>query len=248
MIKYAIIFVFILMLAHTVQGASININIAEELNGELKVILEAENNVVSFTNDMNNVGSVSYYARSRIDVFNEDNIIFTGWGNQHLIVPGEIKASELYWYASNTTNITARTRMYYGGEVIEKMIDLPDSIDSDTEDVFKIRAVRTFDNKIRFFVKANQEVSDVIVMPHNYPPGWIIEQASIGSVNDAFKEVNLYYEFPELVEMDIDLIIVSNDGKYYSNERITVREQSGVPLYIGFILDFFDVKLSSVLG
>jgi len=244
-----ILFGLIILFAVPVQGALIGVNIAEKLDGDLKVMVDSENSVMKITNDFQNSGSVTYNARARLDVFDGENIVFTGWSQESIMKPGDIKDYTLYWVEEDTEDLTARLRMYFGNEISEMEIEIPPMNDVDSEDAFEVTRVRTFDDTISFYVKSKKDIDNVIIIPENYPLGWIIEQTEIESIeSNQFQYTTIDFSTPEYSDIEIDIVIVSKDGTYYSRENIMIKKESGLALQINQFMDSITIGFRSIFG
>ena len=61
-----------------------------------------------------NPGSVGYTARIRLDIFDQDDLIFTGWSDEKHFFPGNRGVYDLYWYPSGLEGkFKASIRIYF---------------------------------------------------------------------------------------------------------------------------------------
>lgn len=157
MVKFLIIsLIIVLLVAACLANASeLEVNVNELIQGQIKYAYKNEN-IFKISSEIYNSGSVGYKARSRIDIFDKDNIIFTGWSREKPLVPGEQKDFNIYWCQPNTSgNFIVRLRFYYGGEMYEKNITFEISTQIQ-EDIFEIYNFRTYDDYIRFDIKSKK--------------------------------------------------------------------------------------------
>ncbi|MBU0530623.1 MAG: hypothetical protein KKC05_03025 [Nanoarchaeota archaeon] len=245
--KYIIILCF-LLLAVPVHAAMVGVNIAEKIDGNMKTMINAENNVMKTTVDLQNTGSITYNSRARLDIFDGERIIFTGWSKENVVKPGSFKDYPLFWI-KNDGNLSARLRVYYGEEIKEKMIEIPQLDDITSEDVFEISNVRTYDDRITLFIRSKENVDNMIIIPNNYPLSWIVEQNDVGRINaNEFKQVTIGYSTPEYSQININLITVSEDGRYQSAHEVLLQRESGISFYVNPFFDWVSISFRSVFG
>ena len=154
-------------------------------------------------------------------------------------MPGDKKNFDIYWYANDIGEYFAKLKVYYGNEIREyKKFEFLISNSIESEDIFEIKDLRTYDNYIIFDVKSKEEVKDVIITPNRYTSGWIFEQKKIDKINkDGSKLVILPY-YPTLwTPANVTLAIASNNGKYYSEKTIEMKKNEGLVWLFFYIVD-----------
>ena len=200
-------------------------------------------NIVEFNVESYNTGTIGYKSRTSIDIFNENGIVFKGWGKENTLMPGGRENSEIYWYTNSTGNFTVRVRIYYGNEIMEKNFSIEKNVSSDSENVFEIRNFRTYDDFVVFDVIPKNDVENVVFIPSNFPLGWIFEQTKIDSIRDGnTKTVSIIYKPSVWYERDIYLEIASDNGKYYTGEFFKLKKETGIKRLLHSIID--RIKLS----
>src|SRR4030042_3575856 len=102
-------------------------------------------NMIKFDVEVYNTGTVGYLSRVKVDVFDKTVDIFTGWGMKNTLMPGDRKNSEIYWYSNSTGNFTARVRIYYEDEILEKEFDIEKNTSSVSDSIFEIKNFRVYD-------------------------------------------------------------------------------------------------------
>jgi len=241
--KYLWFLLILIFFITSVNAATIGVNIAESLKGNLKSTVEAQDSIMVVASDFQNIGSVTYNERSRLDIFEGDNIIFTSWSPEMIVKPGEFESNKLYWAKTHEGNFSARLRIYYGGEIEEKEIKVPEMDVFVPGDNFQIYVPRVYGNTLRIFVKSKTDVKNLIVLPVSYPLGWIVEQEEAGPMEaNQLKEVNIDFSAPEFRETGLELILMSSDGGYYTTEQISLKRESGFSMYLNMFLDWLVLK------
>ena len=205
------------------EGSLTDINYKEEIKNEVfKVIFKFVNG-----------GSVAYKVRGRLDVFNQiGELVFTGWSKEVDFCPGTDKTFELYWYPVNMTgNFTGRIRVYYGNEILENSsIKFKIKGVKKPEKALEIFNVKVYDDVIEVDVRSKKNLTDLLVIPSEYPLGWIFEQGRIESIKkDETKRISINYE-PALWTSDrnTSLYLVTEDGKYFGHETFILEKENGL--------------------
>jgi hypothetical protein len=158
----------------------IEVEIPKSLEGNFTSFsYDSSKDILKFWFEFYNSGSTAYRTRIRLDVFNDSKIVFTGWSDEKVLMPGDRKNFEIYWYTNSTGNFSARVRAYFGNEIFERRISLEKKNSFSPEDVFEIKNFRTYDDFIVFDIKAKRNAKDVVILPSDFPLGWIFEQKKI---------------------------------------------------------------------
>jgi hypothetical protein len=190
-----------------------------------------------------NSGSTGYEARTKLDIFDKDNLIFSGWSYEKDFFPGNRKFYELYWYPANVSGkFKASIAIYFANEINKsKQINFEvKTTKKSPENIFEILNFRTYDDEVVFLLRANKTVENIIFVPSNYPSGWIFEQNKINKLgNGEIKIINLKYEPTLWKESDVTISIFTEDGKYYTSKSFTLKRETSFCRYIqGIINDF----------
>lgn len=206
----------------------LDVNINEEIKG--KIIYESPNvskNVVSFQTEFNNIGSTAYTARARVFIYNNSKLIFNGWSNEEKLMPGDKKAFKIYW-SGQPGNYEYKLRFYFGNEIIESnKTEIKINEILEQEDIFEVKNFRTYENYIVFDLLSKKDVKNVIIIPYNYPLGWIFEQKKLESVN-YLKTVKINF-YPTIWKpTKITLAILTEDGKYFSEKTLEMKKEEGI--------------------
>ena len=227
----------------------IKVHIAEVLGGNVSSLAynqTLDTNLFKVTTEFYNTGSVGYNARSRLDIFSQSNLIYTGWSKESSLIPGTRSSYDIYWYEPNTTgDFSAKLRIYYANEIKESEISFKIKNFTVSQDIFKISEIRTYDDYIKFSLKSPQSVGNVIVFPSKYPSGWIFEQTKIEKLDENDKvSVSLPYRASLWMPSEVTIAIVTEDGKYYSSKTFSLAKEEGLLKYIHYLTDGLRVLLN----
>lgn len=239
--------VFLFFLVALVSAQTIKIGVKMELKGNISAIFyNVSNGVLRINPEFYNSGSVAYSARARLDILNSTDIIFTGWSREEMLMPGERKDFEIFYYTSKTLeNITARIRIYYGFEMVERKIELKIESMQASEDIFQIKNFRTYDDSIKFQLRSSKNLKNVLIIPRDYMISWMFEQKRIENLNkNRNTEVVLPYEASAWLSPNITIEVVTEDGRYHSVSQFSLQKEEGILKYIHYLTD----KLSLVLN
>jgi len=235
-----ITFLLIFLTLPAVFAQTIRVGVKMELKGNITAFsYNASNGILAINSEFYNSGSVPYRARARLDIVNSSDIIFTGWSKEELLMPGERKNFELFYYTDESLeNITAIVRIYYGFEVAERKIELKLENLKTPEDIFQIKNFRTYDSYVKFQLRSNKPLRNVLVIPRNYMMGWAFEEKRIENL-EANKnvEIVLPYEAPVWLPQNITIDIVTEDGNYHSAAQFLLQKEAGIMKYIHYLTD-----------
>ncbi len=229
------------------SAAVIEIEVKMKLDGKISFFsFERMNNIVKASTEFYNTGSVAYKARARLDILNRSELIFSGWSEEKPLMPGERKTFEIYWYSpSKAKNLTARLRVYFGNEIVEESKNLSIEYVKSSKDLFQIKNFRTYEDHIRFEIRANETLKNVIVVPSDYIQGWIFEQIKLRELKaNKNTEVKIRYIPTVWMESQVKLNVFTEDGKYYFSKTFELKKEKGLLKYLHMIYD----KLSLILN
>jgi hypothetical protein len=239
--KTSIFFVLCFLILTKIAFSSlIEVDISEDVKSEIiHETITASFNIVNFSTEFYNTGSVPYDARARIFVYNEGRLIFSGWSQKGDLMPGDKKTFDVYWYASSSGNYESKLRVYFGNEIIEnekREFQIKDSLDF--EDVFIIENFRTYDDHVVFDIVSKKDVENVIIIPSDYVSGWIFEQKTIENIKkDLIKTISIVYQPTVWKPTSLKIAVVAENGKFYSEKIVEMEKGQGITSLIYSILD-----------
>jgi len=237
---FLICIICFLILIVVVRSQIIEVSIVEELKGKISSInYDNSSNIVKFSIEFYNTGSVPYKARIKTEIFNDNKLIFNGWSQEKDFLPGDKKIFDIYWYTNYTREYFVKLKAYFGNEIKGyKKFGFLVSDSIVPENVFEIKDLRTYENHIIFDVYSKEDAENIIIMPNNYVYGWIFEQKKIDEISkDDSKLVILNY-YPTLwTPSNISLSIVSDSGRYYTEKTVEMKKNEGLTGLIFYIID-----------
>ena len=238
--KILVLVICFLLLIKITYSSIIEVGITESIKGKVSSITyDNTSNLVKFPIEFYNTGSVGYKTRIKIEIFDNDNIIFNAWSQEKDLMPGERETFDIYWYNNNTGEYFAKLKAYFGNEIknYEKfgfLINKPTL----PEDIFEIRNFRTYDNYVIFDIQTKEDVKDVIIMPDKYISGWIFEQKKIDNINKDNSKFVILPFYPTLwTPSNVKLAIASDNGKYYTEKTLEMKKNGGLTGFFYYIID-----------
>lgn len=240
---FLIIFIFSLT-----QATIVEVEVPKSLEGSLvSFSYDSSKDVMKFRLEFYNTGSTAYKARIRLDMLNNSKITFTAWSDEKVLMPGERKNFEIYSYSNSTGNFTLRSRVYFGNEIQEKFFMIEKNNSFLPEDIFEIKNFRTYDDFFVFDIKANKTAKDVVILPHNFPLGWIFEQKKIALLDESEeKTVAIKYHPTVWTEEKVILIVASDGGKYKTEKTFEMKKEIGILWLTHYLTDQIKLFLRSV--
>jgi hypothetical protein len=238
---------FIFFLPVLILAQLVKVGIKMNLKGEMSAFFyNTSNGILEVNLEFFNSGSVAYKARARLSIINSTDILFDGWSDEKTLMPGERKVFEIYYYTPETfEDLTARIRVYYGKELVEHKFKLRIENEQTPEGIFEIKNFRTYDDYLRFEIKTNKSVENVLIIPEKYMMGWIFKQEKIESLHpNKNTEIILPYKTEVWIPHEIVLGIVTKDGKYYSSYSFKLEKERGLWKFIHYITDKLSVLLN----
>ncbi|MEM5773290.1 MAG: hypothetical protein QXL86_03685 [Candidatus Aenigmatarchaeota archaeon] len=227
------------------KATIIEVEIPKSLEGNLSSFsYDSSKDIMKFQFEFYNTGSTAYKTRIRLDLINNSKIVFTGWSNEKILMPGDRKNFEVYLYSNLTGNLTLRSRMYFGSEIQENFFTIEKKNSLESEDVFEIKNFRTYDDFVVFDIKANKAAKDVVILPHNFPLGWIFEQKEIALLNENEEKTVAIKYFPTVwTEGKVNLIVASDGGKHKTERTFEMKKEIGILWLIYYLTDQFKLFL-----
>jgi len=220
-------------------SAIIEVGVTEILDGEVtSIIYDNSSNVVKFSTEFYNTGSVGYKARIKIEVFNDSELVFVGWSKEKVLMPGGKEVFDSYWYGDRG-KYSMKVKTYFGNEIKDyKKFEVELNRDITPEDVFEIKDFRTYDNFVIFDIKSKVDTKDVVIIPSKYTYGWIFEQEKIDSMPENSSKTVIMKYYPTVWNPDnVNLTIVAERGKYYSEKTFEMKKIEGLKGLFLYLID-----------
>lgn len=245
--RFLLFSMLFLIFIGNVYASLVAVSTAEMLKGNLtSLFIDDSSNVIKFYSEFYNIGSIAYKARMRIDILNESNLVFTGWSKEEVFMPGDKKNFEMFWFSDSKGKYTFKLRIYFGNEISEyreTVFEVKKSIEH--EDAFEIKEFRTYDDFVIFDLYSKRDVENLIIMPYKYTPGWIFEQKKIDSMKKNETKVVVVPYYPTVWgQKELKLVVVSNEGIYYTEKSLQLEKKTGLIGLFYYIVDNLKIIFS----
>jgi hypothetical protein len=228
-------------------GQVVKINVPQVL--EARITSLAYNNYsvgvpMKLSAELFNPGSVGYDARFRLDIYS-DNCSSSIWSRELPMQPGVRSGADMYWYDPECSGeFSGRLRVYYANEIKETNLSFMMLNASEPQDALTLSDFRTYDNNVKFSLKARQGIENLIIYASGYPSGWIFEEVKVERVSSGDKiSVQIPYKASLWIPSDIRIVAFTADGKFFSGSYFSMAKEEGVMKYIHYLLDWISVKL-----
>jgi len=251
--NFAIIF-FVIFLLYSVVAQVINVGISEMIKTDLvwlnynKTLNNGLPLNISF--EVYNSGSVGSNTRVRLDVLKENKTVFTGWSEEKPLQPGSRSYFEIYWYPFNMRGkFTIKLRNYIANEIKDLgsfQINVKDF--TKAEKNIEILSPKIYKNEISLLLKSDENLENVLIIPTDYPTGWIIEQGKINKIRkNVIYDVEIKYD-PSLWKKDsVTFIAVTEDGKYYGSKTFELKRACMLEEFVHNTIKFLEKVVSKIL-
>lgn len=245
----------ILFLFMTIVSASIINIVVSELIKVDAVGLKYENtltggNPLNASFEIFNSGSIGSKVRIRLDILENNKTIFTGWSNEAELQPGSRKYFEIYWYPFNKTGIfVGRLRAYIANEIQElQMIKINVKDFVSAERSIEIVSPKIYSDRMTLLIKSNKDLENVLIVPVNYPTGWIIEQKRLEKIKGkVLNYIEIKYE-PSIWRQDsITVFALTGDGKDYGYTKFELKKASRLEEDFFYIIKSIENLISKIL-
>lgn len=236
-----------LLIIQIANCAMIEVKIPQDLKGNISSYsFNYSLDLSKFQVEFYNTGSIAYKSRIRMNIFNDSQWLFTGWSEEKTLMPGDRKYFEIYWYTNSTGNFTVNLRPYFANEILEKQFTFEKNTSYLPEDIFDIENFRTYNDYVIFDVKSKKDATNVIIMPHDFPLGWVFEQKKIDIINKGVeKTVVIKYQSAVWTLGKIAILVASDEGKYYTEKTFELKKETGVEWFVHYIIDTIKITFSA---
>jgi len=237
---FFILAVCFLLAIKTAHSSTVDVGVSEVLEGNMiSMDVDSSSNLVKFSSEFYNMGSVPYKARIKTEIYNNTHLIFGGWNDEKDFMPGDKKMFDSYWYANAAGDYFVKIKVYFGNDIKEyKKVGFSVENIADSEDIFGIKNFRTYDNYVLFDLESSEDANNIVIIPFQYKAGWIFEQKVIENMaKDSSKYIMLNY-YPSLWSPStVKLAIASDNGKYYSEKTLEMNKITGLTGLFYYITD-----------
>jgi len=217
-IKHSSFLVFLLtaLFLTSLTGAMVvSIDIKEILNGRSSFFEFNDVPILEFRQDWENIGSLDCNAQMRLEIANESGIVARAWSKKAALAPGDNALLEAYCLPEASGDYEANMTLYYCNNIIPfrhlnftykrpefALLNLSVSPSSD-------------ESTITFDIESGRNLTNLKIIPVDYPKTWIFEPINVGSMKAGEKKtVSLNYESAFWMPRNISFAFVSDEGYF----------------------------------
>jgi hypothetical protein len=187
-------------------------------------------NLFAFSSEFFNPGSSGYRVRVRMDILNGTEPISIGWSSEKALYPGGRENFMVYWLPENESGeLTAKVRFYFNNEILGLDDFTFTAKQTNPERAIDIKKIKVYDDRIVFKLKSDLPIEKIIIIPKDFPSGWIVDQQTIKNIEKGKTyTVELLYEPSLWRESEARIFVVSGDGNYYGEQTFTLEREKGI--------------------
>jgi len=192
--------------------------------------------------------SESVNCMSRLEFIIEDeNYTKSVWTNSKKMLSGVSDYFEAYWLPPHSGNYSMTMVIHHCYDIVEsEPIEFSVGEIPESEDAIEIGLKNLPESRIEITLKSERDVKDVVVIPKNYPYGWIFPAGKLDLESGKENKLVIEYEPSVFTEESVTFHAVSADGKYSSKPaNIVLREEKyfwdGYGMIVTLIITFLFV-------
>ncbi|RLE10226.1 hypothetical protein DRJ04_09350 [Candidatus Aerophobetes bacterium] len=221
-----------------VAALDVDVNVESVIQGSLAWINISTKPPQKISITWENIGSVGCEVRARADFYNTSKLVYTGWSRAKPLWPGSHADMDIY---SNLPegNYTVYVRIYFCNEIFKfGPYYFEGKPKKSKAGNFEIVNIDTFDDYIDIYIRSNQDVKNLIVIPSKYPVGWIMESARIDFMNSGqIKKARIPYRPSIWKESSVEFTLITEDGNFIQKKTVLLKkEKSRSDAFAPFII------------
>ncbi len=177
--------------------------------------------------NLENIGSAGCIVKVRADFRKGDKYLGTSWSEIEPMEPGGHFLFHNYWMPDETGTITADITIYQcyelfdGGKILFQVVN---STVHETRNLH-VTDVKNSKNEINLTITANRTLHNILIIPKDYPLGWIIEPRKIDNIEAGEqKTISIEYEPSTWHAQTLGFNIVTQDGSEFMRHEVHLKE------------------------
>lgn len=189
------IFGLLIILPTAIYAMMISVEVEGNVEGRNTFLEFNNSSLISVGLDWENIGSIDCNTRLRVDILNNSSRVYTSWSRNYALAPGGGDFFEIYYLPDKSGNYSADVGLDYCNELVPiDSFNFTFSKPKFGELDLPVKTSST-KSKITFVLEPDQDLKDVIIMPKEFPRGWIVNSARIKDLKKGEpKTVVLNYE------------------------------------------------------
>ena len=220
-----------------------------QISAEIKSLIDGYPEYVNYSMVLNdspqefklswvNSGSVGCLTRIRTDVLKDGELVYTSWSEELPVEAGDYRAFTSYWQPNESGNYTGEVKVYYCMLIYNgPELNFTALISNRTGlNPFSVTVGNDAEN-IRLKVTSNRDLSQVVVIPVDYPLGWVFESAAFNLSKNEAKTVDVRYASGIWKPESVKMLVTTPDGAYKAAVNYKLQENKG-----------YDIKTLAICG
>jgi hypothetical protein len=237
---------FLCIFPTIVIAMTVNVEIEGISNGRNSFFDFNNSSILSFKFDWENIGSVDCNTMLRIDIIDNSSKAYTAWSDEYALAPGGGKLFEVYYIPKESGNYTAEMNLYYCNEILPLTSFNFSFIKPELKDLDILIETSSNENEIYFVFESDRDLDELIVIPKEFPKGWIFNSIRLdGLVSGEKRAVSMDYKSAVWRPRNITFAVFSDGGYQEFSVELKKKEES---IFDFFYLAIFLLSISIILN
>lgn len=200
-----------------IQAGVDYVNYSASVDGAPQVILM----------NVENTGSAGCVVKVRADLYKDSVFLKTTWSEVEALEPGGTFLFHNCWMADVAGDIRANISVYQCYERFEwgqMSFNVVNSTVHESDNFF-VSETKNSQDEINLTIMSNKTLENVLIIPYEYPLGWIVEPQRIERIDAGeVKTVTIKYHSSTWHARTIVFDIVTEDGREYDQVSVQLKE------------------------
>ncbi len=251
--KILIIIIFVLLIPSFSVAPKIDVNITGLIGGDIEYFgFEEMGPVKKFSIQWYNTKSVNCMSRMELKINKEGKYKESLWSKEKKMFSGSSDHFEIFWMPEEKGNYTAQLFVHHCNGIMESQkVNFTVNSLMKTKEKIKLEAKNLPENKIEVKLESNETVEKIILIPTDYPLGWIFSGEEIKEIKNE-KEIKKIIEYEPSVWSSETITIQAISPEGYSSKKVnlTLKKEEYLWDKYGFVLFLiaFSILVLSLLS
>ncbi len=222
------LFLCILLLPSLALAPRIDVVIKGNIGGSVEYFeMESEvNSVQEFLLQWYNSESVSCKSRMEFEIYSGE-YVESVWSESRDMLPGVSDSFRAYWVPAEPGNYSVKIVVHHCQDEIESgMMNFSVNSVPEPEESINMRMENEPGRKIKVYLESEKDLENVLVVPSDYPMGWIFSGVKTDLKDGEEKALEMGYEASVWREELVTLQALTSNGLYSSEKtRFLLKEE-----------------------
>jgi hypothetical protein len=213
-----------LFLVPSALAINIELEIGRQIDGYMPWLNTTQDSPQKYSIAWQNTGSVYCKSRPRLDVSNANGTVYTAWGSEATMMPGDTVTWNLHSYLGSG-RYEYNIIFYHCNDVYRYgSYQLAVANATPHEDVIEIIGSSADDTGVELVVRSAKDMDNIALIPADYPLGWIFESGETDIIKAGeTRTVRLSYDPIKWEGQLITFVAASEDGSYVLRKPVILR-------------------------